>query len=195
MCGGAWGPGWADGQDVVQEALVRTIAADGLEPISVAPYAMTVAKNLLARGLRQAELHRRKAPLLLDLTAPEQPDDALATRELSAMVRAVPGNAAPRGAPGPHRSYRRPAQHTAELAADSGSTAGAVGALLARARARGRMEYAVADTGTCLSDPRCRQVLLAIAAHDRRRQVALDTTAHVIRCPRCAGLAPIGGAD
>jgi len=77
---------------------------------------------------------------------------------------------------------------TAGLAADRGSTPGAVAARLLRTRARLRVEYLIAQAGTQPPTDRCRPVLLALSAADRRRQADLDVTGHLLACDWCAEL-------
>ena len=59
---------------------------------------------------------------------------------------------------------------TATLAAGRGSTPGAIAAQLNRTRAKLRVEYLLAETGTEPPTDRCRPVLFALSAGDRRRQ-------------------------
>jgi serine/threonine-protein kinase RsbT len=76
---------------------------------------------------------------------------------------------------------------TASIAADDGSTAGAVAARLSRSRAKLRVEYLLELAG----DPPtavCRPVLLSLSGGDRRRQAELDAGYHLLDCDFCAGL-------
>jgi hypothetical protein len=78
---------------------------------------------------------------------------------------------------------------TATLAEARRSTPGAVGTQLARARARLRLDYLLALRRIDeLPTARCRPVLLALSAGDRRRQLALDAGGHLMQCPTCASL-------
>ena len=77
---------------------------------------------------------------------------------------------------------------TAELAARRGSTPGAIAAQLNRTRAKLRVEYLMADTGVTPPTDRCRPVLFALSAGDRRRQRELDTAGHLLDCDCCLGL-------
>jgi Sigma-70 region 2 len=78
--------------------------------------------------------------------------------------------------------------NTAALAAELGSTPGAVAAQLARARAKLRVNYLLAIRGVDLPTDRCQSVLNALSAGDRRRQRALDAGRHLLDCEVCAGL-------
>lgn len=77
---------------------------------------------------------------------------------------------------------------TADLAADHGSTPGAVAAHLNRARARLRIEYLIADHGAGPPTDRCRPVLYALSIADRRRQRELDTSGHLLACDYCLAI-------
>jgi serine/threonine-protein kinase RsbT len=77
-------------------------------------------------------------------------------------------------------------QDTLTLAADRGSTPGAVAARLNRARANLRIEYLLVEEKIDLPSDRCRPVLRALSLGDRRRQRELDVDRHVLGCPACA---------
>jgi hypothetical protein len=77
---------------------------------------------------------------------------------------------------------------TATLAEARSSTPGAIGVQLARTRARLRLDYVLALRRVELPTARCRPVLLALSAGDRRRQLALDAGGHLMQCPTCASL-------
>ena len=78
---------------------------------------------------------------------------------------------------------------TGKLAAEHGTSPGAVAARLARARARLRVEHLLALRGLRPPTPRCRPVLDALSLGDRRRQEALGAAEHLLDCATCAGLA------
>ena len=61
-------------------------------------------------------------------------------------------------------------------------------AQLARARARLRVDYLLAIRDVELPTDRCRSVLNALSAGDRRRQRALDAGGHLLGCEVCASL-------
>jgi serine/threonine-protein kinase RsbT len=77
---------------------------------------------------------------------------------------------------------------TRSLAAEQGSTAGAVAAQLHRARARLRVEYLLAAEHVEPPTEQCRPVLMAISSADRRRQREVDAARHLLECDVCAGL-------
>jgi hypothetical protein len=68
-------------------------------------------------------------------------------------------------------------------------TSGAIAMRLARARATLRLEFLLAVRRVELPTDRCRLVLLALSAGDRRRQPKLDAAGHLDTCPTCAALA------
>lgn len=78
---------------------------------------------------------------------------------------------------------------TGTMAAERGSTPGAVAAGLGRARASLRVEYLLAAESTEPPTDRCRPVLRALSSRDRRRQRELDANRHLLECRTCAQLA------
>ena len=174
--------------DLVQEALARVIAARGrLDDEAVAPYAIVTARNLVTSLAREEERGRRHRPRLVDLSEPERPEEAALRKEEAAAVEAALA-----GLPDHEReavvAHEVEGVDTATLAETRRSTPGAVGVQLARTRARLRLDYVLALRGVDLPTPRCRPVLLALSAGDRRRQLALDAGGHLMQCPTCAEL-------
>jgi RNA polymerase sigma factor (sigma-70 family) len=175
--------------DLVQEALARVIAVRGrLDDEAVAPYAIVTARNLVTSLAREEERGRRHRPRLVDPREPERPEDVALRQEEEAAVEAALA-----GLPDHERevvvAHEVEGVDTATLAEARRSTPGAVGTQLARTRARLRLDYLLAlrrvDT---LPTARCRPVLLALSAGDRRRQLALDAGGHLMQCPTCASL-------
>jgi hypothetical protein len=76
----------------------------------------------------------------------------------------------------------------ATLAGEADVSSGAIAMRLARARANLRLEFLLVFRRLRLPTDRCRPVLLALAAGDRRRQAQLDAAAHVDTCPTCSSL-------
>jgi RNA polymerase sigma factor (sigma-70 family) len=174
--------------DLVQEALARVIAVRGrLDDEAVAPYAIVTARNLVTSLAREEERVRRHRPRLVDLGEPERPEDAALRREEAAAVEAALA-----GLPDHEReavvAHEVEGVDTATLAETRRSTPGAVGVQLARTRARLRLDYVLALRRVELPTARCRPVLLALSAGDRRRQLALDAGGHLMQCPTCASL-------
>jgi RNA polymerase sigma factor (sigma-70 family) len=174
--------------DLVQEALARVIAVRArLDDEAVAPYAIVTARNLVTSLARAEERGRRHRPRLVDPSEPERPEDAALRREeADAVTTALAGL--------PEHEREAVVAHevegvdTATLAEARHSTPGAVGTQLARTRARLRLDYVLALRRVELPTARCRPVLLALSAADRRRQLALDAGGHLMECPTCASL-------
>ena len=174
--------------DLVQEALARVISVrDRLDDEAVAPYAIVTARNLVTSLAREQERIRRHQPRLVDLSEPERPEDAALRQEEAAAVEAALA-----GLPEHEReamvAHEVEGVDTATLAEARRSTPGAVGVQLARTRARLRLDYVLALRRVELPTARCRPVLLALSAGDRRRQLALDAGGHLMQCPTCASL-------
>ncbi len=175
-----------DADDVVQETLTRVLAARGrLEDATLTAYAFAVAKNLITGLHREADLARRHAGRLVEPGETQQPEHVvLAVEDRRALATAL------RELPQPQRDQL--VEHVVhevavtEMAGDAG--AGAVAAQLARTRARLRLDYLLALRGVTLPTPRCRPVLLAISAGDRRRQAALRAGEHLATCRTCTEL-------
>jgi len=174
--------------DLVQEALARVIAVRArLDDEAVTPYAIVTARNLVTSLARAEERGRRHRPRLVDPSEPERPEDAALRREeADAVTTALAGL--------PEHEREAVVAHevegvdTATLAKARRSTPGAVGTQLARTRARLRLDYVLALRRVELPTARCRPVLLALSAADRRRQLALDAGGHLMECPTCASL-------
>jgi anti-sigma regulatory factor (Ser/Thr protein kinase) len=77
---------------------------------------------------------------------------------------------------------------TRSLAAELGSSPGAVAAQLHRTRARLSVEYLLALEQTEPPTDRCRPILLAISGGDRRRQREVGAARHLLECEACAAL-------
>jgi RNA polymerase sigma factor (sigma-70 family) len=174
--------------DLVQEALARVIAVRGrLDDEAVTPYAIVTARNLVTSLTREEERARRHRPRLVDPSEPERPEDAALRSEEAAAVEAALANL-----PDHERdavvAHEVEGVDTATLAEARRSTPGAVGVQLARTRARLRLDYLLALRRVELPTARCRPVLLALSAGDRRRQLALDAGGHLMQCPTCASL-------
>jgi RNA polymerase sigma factor (sigma-70 family) len=174
--------------DLVQEALARVIAVrERLDDEAVTPYAIVTARNLVTSLAREQERGRRHRPRLVDLSEPERPEDAALRQEEAAAVEAALAEL-----PDHERevvvAHEVEGVDTATLAEARRSTPGAVGVQLARTRARLRLDYLLALRRVELPTARCRPVLLALSAGDRRRQLALDAGDHLMECPTCASL-------
>ncbi|MEP6461928.1 MAG: sigma-70 family RNA polymerase sigma factor [Frankiaceae bacterium] len=176
--------------DVVQETLVRLLAArDRLDASALLPYAIVTARNLIHEHGRSLDRHRRHAHRVLDTREPDRPEDIVLQQEEQAAIAAALDNL-------PESDRRMLLAHevekvdTAALAAADGTTPGGVAAQLARARAKLRVEYVLALRRAELPTVRCRPVLLAFSAGDRRRQRSLEAGRHLLGCTACAAASP-----
>lgn len=175
--------------DVVQEALTRVAAAeDRLAAGSLVPYAVVVARNVARNEVRDRGTGRRLAHRALDLRAPADPEAELLAAEERDLV-----SAALRRLPEQDRALVTAAdahgESPAAIGERTGAAPGTVRVRLLRARARMRVEYVLSLRGASLPTARCRPVLDALSAGDRRRQTALGAGAHLLSCDTCAGLA------
>ena len=174
--------------DVVQETLLRVMAArTRIEADTLAPYATVTARNLIASIARGDDRARRMAHLLADDDPAERPEDEVVRQEQKAAVNAALARLRPseREILLAHEVH---GHDTATLAASRGSTPGAIAARLSRTRAKLRVEYLLVHARAEPPTDRCRPVLLALSAGDRRRQRDLDAGRHLLGCGFCASL-------
>jgi RNA polymerase sigma factor (sigma-70 family) len=175
-------------EDLVQEALTRVMAArQRLEPRTLAPYAVVTARNLATSLVARENRSKRHAHLLIDLRQPALPEEEALRREERQAITAALGKL-PQQERETLIAHEVEGQDTGTLAAGRKSTPGAVAAQLNRARARLRVEYLLALEQAEPPTPRCRPVLLALSAGDRRRQRDLDAGGHLLGCVWCARL-------
>lgn len=177
-------------EDITQESVLKLVEArDRLGRDELAPYAVTVAKNLIIGGARSKAVAQRHLHRLASDGAPPAPDDLLLRKEdgraLRTTLEAMPDDDRELLVAHVVRG-----EDTASLAAARGGTAGGVAARLARARARARVDFLLASRGVALPSDQCRAVLLSLSAADKRRQGALDADGHVSECSTCADLVP-----
>ena len=174
--------------DLVQETLARVMAArHRIESDTLAPYAVTTARNLVFAVGQGTDRARRNAHLLVDGAADPPPDHNLLQEEETSVV----GVALARLSPAERDvllAHEVEGTGTAELAARRESSPGAIAAQLNRTRAKLRVEYLLADAAVAPPTDRCRPVLFALSAGDRRRQRELDTAGHLLECECCLAL-------
>jgi RNA polymerase sigma factor (sigma-70 family) len=175
-------------EDLVQETLTRVMAArQRLEARALAPYAVVTARNLTRSLATSEQRSRRHAHRLIDLREPVSPEEEALRREESRAITTALGKL-------PEQDQEALVAHEVEgvdttaLAASRDSTPGAVAAQLSRARARLRVEYLLELEQDEPPTARCRPVLLALSAGDRRRQRDLDAGGHLLACAWCARL-------
>lgn len=174
--------------DLVQETLVRALAAAGrVESGMLEPYAIITARNLVASMWKEQDRHRRNQHRIVDLRLSDSPDEGLLEREERDAITEALGRLSERD----RRAlvaHEVSGQDTRSLAAEFGTTAGAVAAQLNRSRARLRVEYLLAlEPEGSLTD-RCRPVLFAVSSGDRRRQREVDAARHLLECALCERL-------
>ena len=173
---------------MVQETVARVLAAaERVDPRTLESYAIVTARNVMASHWRAQDRHRRNEHRVLDRAADVPADEGLGVeddrRAVAEALATLP------------ESERRillahevAGQDTRSLAAERGSTAGAVAAQLNRTRARVRVEYLLALEDVEPPTARCRPVLHALSGGDRRRQREVDTEQHLLECEFCAVL-------
>jgi serine/threonine-protein kinase RsbT len=151
------------------------------------PYAIVTARNVVASMWRDQDLQRRNQHRVVDLRPPEAPDEGVLVQEDRLAVTEALSRLSERERE-TLLAHEVSGQDTASLAAELGSTAGAVAAQLNRTRARMRVEYLLAAGHVEPPTERCRPVLLAISSGDRRRQREVDAARHLLDCDLCARL-------
>lgn len=184
----------ATADDVVQETLVRVLAASGrIAPQLLESYAVVTARNLVASMWKEQDRHRRNQHRVVDLRRAPAPDaDFLEREEKAVVIRALAQLSEQER--GILLAHEVSGQDTRSLAEELGSTAGAVAAQLNRTRARLRVEYLLAMEQADPPTERCRPVLRALSSGDRRRQREVDADQHVLDCQLCARLSgPLRG--
>jgi serine/threonine-protein kinase RsbT len=181
-------PDPATADDLVQETLTRVLAAAGrVEPGMLEPYAIVTARNVVTSMWRDRDRQRRHQHRVVDLRPPEAPDEDVLAREDRAAVSEALARLSDRER-ATLLAHEVSGQDTRSLAAELGSTAGAVAAQLNRTRARLRVEYLLVSERVEPPTERCRPVLLAISSGDRRRQREVDAARHLLECDLCARL-------
>ncbi|MBA3798802.1 MAG: sigma-70 family RNA polymerase sigma factor [Geodermatophilaceae bacterium] len=174
--------------DLVQETLVRVLGAAGrIESGMIEPYAIVTARNVVASMWQAKDRDRRNQHRVVDL----RPSAALDEDLLAGEDRAAVSRALQKLSDRERETllaHEVSGQDTRSLAAELGSTAGAVAAQLNRSRARLRVEYLLALEHIEPPTDRCRPVLLAISSADRRRQRDVDAARHLLECDVCAQL-------
>jgi RNA polymerase sigma factor (sigma-70 family) len=176
--------------DLVQETLARVMAAQSrVEGDTLAPYAARTARNLVASHFQRKDLARRKGHLLADEEATPAPVDGLIDEEEKRLMIAALARL-----PASERdmliAHEVQGQDMKALAVRRDSTPGAVAAALGRSRAKLRVEYLLLQEGVEPTSDRCRPVLRALSAGDRRRQRELEAGAHILECDGCALVSP-----
>ncbi len=175
-------------EDLVQETLVRVLAkANRVAPGMLEPYAIVTARNIVRSLWIERDRQRRNQHRVLELAPSEAPDEQVLKNVDAEAVSAALGRLTDRER-ATLLAHEVSGQDTRSLASDLGVSAGAVAAQLNRSRARLRVEYLLALHGVDPPTDRCRPVLLALSAADRRRQTEVGAPRHLLECEVCAGL-------
>jgi Sigma-70, region 4 len=148
---------------------------------------VVLARNVAVSFVRSRRIEDRHLHRLVDLREPDRPEERALQQEEAQAVAAGLASLPVRDRTALLANQIEGADTTA-LAEQLGATPGAVAAQLARARAKLRVNYLLAMRGIDLPTDRCRSVLNALSAGDRRRQRALDSGGHLLDCPACAAL-------
>ncbi len=174
--------------DLVQETIARVLAAgERVDPNLLEPYAIVTARNVIASHWRAQDRRRRNEHRALDLDTDAPADESiLAEADRLAVAEALA--TLPEAERRTLLAHEVGGQDTRSLAAERGSTAGAIAAQLNRTRARVRVEYLLALDDVDPPTARCRPVLYAISSGDRRRQREVDAEQHLLECGLCARL-------
>jgi RNA polymerase sigma factor (sigma-70 family) len=173
-------------EDLVQETLTRVMSARSrVAPEKLPHYASRTARNLMASYAEGKDRARSRSHLLVDDVDAESPATDVLRQEERALVAVALARL-----PAVDRdvlvAHEVNGEDTLTMAADRGSTPGAVAARLNRARASLRVEYLLASEGVEPPTDRCRPVLRALSSGDRRRQGELDVERHLLECEPCA---------
>jgi RNA polymerase sigma factor (sigma-70 family) len=160
-------------------------ARQRLEPRTLAPYAIVTARNLTRSMATSQDRSRRHAHRLIDLREPVLPEEETLRREERRAITTALARL-PQHDQEALVAHEVEGMDTTTLAATRDSTPGAVAAQLSRARVRLRVEYLLEQAEPPTA--RCRPVLLALSAGDRRRQRDLDAGGHLLACGWCARL-------
>jgi RNA polymerase sigma factor (sigma-70 family) len=180
-------------EDLTQETLVRLAGAgQGRDPDAMRAYAIVTARNVVVSHGRTQLVHDRHLHRLVERTTTEGPEELVVEREdAQAMVVALSR------LDGTEREllvrHEVGGETTQALAAELGTSAGALAMRLARARATLRLEYVLVSRNIELPSRRCRAVLLSLSTRDLRRQRDLDVATHLQRCATCGPLADAVG--
>ena len=173
-------------EDLVQETLTRVMSARSrVAPEKLPHYASRTARNLMASYAEGKDRARSRSHLLAADADVESPATHVLRQEERALVAVALARL-----PAVDRdvlvAHEVEGEDTLTMAADRGSTPGAVAARLNRARASLRVEYLLASEGVEPPTDRCRPVLRALSSGDRPRQGELDVERHLLECEPCA---------
>lgn len=168
--------------DLVQETLLRVWEVRGrVARAAAGSYAVATARNLVQNRDRAQQLHARHAHRLHEPETVDGPEVVALAREELVAAAAV--------------AMTLTDDDRALLAPDGATTAAADErtarrrSRLARARARARVDYLLHLRRLTLPTPRCRGVLEALSAGDRRQQERTGAAQHLLACSVCTSCA------
>jgi len=175
-------------EDLVQETLVNVLAkANRVAPPMLEPYAIVTARNVVKSMWIERDRQRRNQHRVLEVVAEPDPDEQVLKGVDAEAVSAALTRLSERER-ATLLAHEVAGQGTRSLAEDLGLSAGAVAAQLNRTRARLRVEYLLVLQNIEPPTDRCRPVLLAVSAGDRRRQAEVGAARHLLECDVCASL-------
>jgi RNA polymerase sigma factor (sigma-70 family) len=175
--------------DLVQETIARLMSSSSrVDPDKLHHYAAVTARHVVASYAERNDRARDRSHLLAEAVDAEPPSDGLLRQEDRGFVSAALAQL-PVGDQNLLVAHEVYGADTSTMAAEQGSTPGAVAARLSRARASLRVEYLLVAEGVEPPTDRCRPVLRALSNRDRRRQRELDADVHLLECTTCAQLA------
>lgn len=180
--------GAAQRDDVVQETVARLLEQrHRLDEGALLPYGLVTARNLLVSEARRHHVEERNRHRVLVDAEPERPEEAVVAAEEARSLRVA---LARLGADerAVLLAHELEGASTRELAAPRATSDGAIAVRLASTRAKLRVDYVLALRHATLPTSRCRGVLEALSAGDRRRQASLGAGAHLASCATCADL-------
>jgi serine/threonine-protein kinase RsbT len=181
--------------DLVQETLARLMSSStSVNPAKLHHYAAVTARNVVASYAERNDRARDRSHLLAETVNLEPPPgDGLLRQEDREFVTAALAKlpASDRDLLVAHEVH---GADTRAMAAERGSTPGAVAARLSRARASLRVEYLLAAEAIEPPTDRCRPVLRSLSSADRRRQQELDASGHLLSARRARG-SPTGSSS
>jgi RNA polymerase sigma factor (sigma-70 family) len=175
-------------EDLIQDTMVRLLQArSDLSAGALVGYAVASARNSVVSHQRRQQRRERLEPKVVDADMPVDPEAAaIADQEQQAVRDALHAlDVDERRWLLAHDVDQVP---ISDLAHQAGTAPGALAARLARARAKLRVEYLLTLRRIHLPTPRCKPVLLALSAGDRRRQESLGAGSHLVSCRPCAAL-------
>lgn len=169
-------------ENFAQDTVARVVeVSPRLADEALVPYAMVTARNLFLSAMRDERRRREGAHRIVERTEQARPEEHLLEQERhGALYEALErlGDDERRTV----LAHEVAETDTRRLAGGHGTSPGAVAVRLAGIRAKLRVEYLLSFSNVELPTDRCRSLLVALSAGDRRRQGALRTGDHLLHC-------------